>query len=129
MIMTRSLLLAALALTPALVHAQSPSSAQTATPTVLQARSSAPADVKAISGKDSSSSIRVFTGIVAPKLLRKLDSSTIPGLNSFFILNDLTIVVDMVVDATGKPSNLSIEKGAGGVVDQEILAAVTQSRF
>jgi TonB family protein len=129
MIMTRSLFLAALALTPALVHAQSTPPAQTATPTVLQARVAAPANVKSVPGKDSSSSIRVSTGIVAPKLIKKLDLTNLPGLNSAIIAKDVTVVVDLVVDPTGKTGNLSIEKSAGTIVDQEVLAAVSQFRY
>ena len=127
--MMRSSILAALALTPVLVHAQAPSPAQTAAPTVLQARYSAPAAIKPASGKDSSASIRVSTGIVAPKLIEKFNLNTIPGLDSAFVPNDVTVVVSMVVDATGKPTNLSIAKGAGPVVDQEVLASVSQYRY
>jgi len=40
-----------------------------------------------------------------------------------------TVVVAMVVDETGKPSNLKVVKSLGPTLDQNILAAVSQYRF
>jgi len=127
--MTRSVFLAALALTPALVHAQATSPAQTATPQVLQARATPPAALKTATAADSGSSVRVSTGVVAPKLIKKADVNAIPGLAEAFIPGDATVVVNMTVDATGKPTDLSIAQGFGPVVDQEVLNAVSQFRF
>jgi len=129
MTMTRSVLLAALALTPTLLHAQAISPAQTAKPNVIQARSFAPAAIKPATAADSGSPVRVSTGIVAPKLIRKSDINAISGLSEAFIPGDTTVVVNMTVDATGKPKDLSIAQGSGPVVDQEVLNAVSQFRF
>lgn len=127
--MTRSVLLAALALTPSLLHAQAASPAQTATPQVLQARATAPAAIKTATATDSGSSVRISTGVVAPKLIKKSDINAISGLSGAFIPGDATVVVSMTVDATGKPTDLSIAQGYGPVVDQEVLNAVSQFRF
>jgi TonB family protein len=127
--MTRSVLLAALALTPTLLHAQAISPTQTANPNVLQARSFAPAAIKPATAADSGSPVRVSTGVVAPKLIKKSDMNAIPGLFETFIPGDVTVVVSMTVDATGKPTDLSIAQGSGPVVDQEVLTAVSQFRF
>lgn len=127
--MTRSVLLAALALSPALVHAQATSPAQTAAPQVLQARATPPAAIKTATVTDSASAVRVSTGVVAPKLIKKADVSAMSGLSDAFIPGDVTVVVSMTVDATGKPTDLSIAQGFGPVVDQEVLTAVSQFRF
>ena len=129
MTMKRSVIMAALALTPSLLHAQATSPAQTASHTVLEARATAPAAISAAPAKDSGSSVRVSTGIVAPKLIKKADINAIAGLSEAFIPGDTTVVVSMTVDATGKPTNLAIAQGFGPVVDQEVLKAVSQFRF
>jgi len=127
--MKRSVIMAALALTPSLLHAQATSPAQTASHTVLEARATAPAAISAAPAKDSGGSVRVSTGIVAPKLIKKADINAIAGLSEAFIPGDTTVVVSMTVDATGKPTNLAIAQGFGPVVDQEVLKAVSQFRF
>ena len=127
--MTRSVLLAALALTPTLLHAQAISPAQTAKPNVIQARSFAPAAIKPATAADSGSPVRVSTGIVGPKLVKSVDLATTAGTHSRLVANDTTVVVSMVVDETGKPCSLAISKSAGTVIDKEVLDAVSQFRY
>jgi TonB family protein len=43
--------------------------------------------------------------------------------------NEVQVVVAMIVDKTGKPSDLKIVKSAGPGVDASVLAAVSQYRF
>jgi TonB family protein len=43
--------------------------------------------------------------------------------------NETQVVVAMIVDKTGKPSDLKIVKSAGAGVDASVLAAVSQYRF
>jgi len=129
MTMKRSVIMAALALTPALLHAQATSPAQTASHTVLEARATAPAAIKTAVPTDAPGSVRVSTGIVAPKLIKKADINAISGLSEAFIPGDVTVVVSMTVDAKGKPTDLAIAQGFGPVVDQEVLNAVSQFRF
>jgi TonB family protein len=45
------------------------------------------------------------------------------------VSNDTTVVVGMVVDKTGKPSDLKILRSADPLLDQSVLAAVSQYRF
>jgi len=127
--MTRSVFIAALALSPALLHAQATSPGQTASPNVIQARFAAPAAIKSAAPKDSPSAVRVSTGVVGPKLLKSIDLIAAPGIHSRLVANDTTVVVSMVVDETGKPSNLAISKSAGAVIDKEVLDAVSQFRY
>ena len=42
---------------------------------------------------------------------------------------DCKVVVGMIVDKTGKPSDLKIVRSADPVLDQNVLAAVSQYRF
>ena len=42
---------------------------------------------------------------------------------------DRKTVVAMIVDATGKPSDLKIVRSLGPVMDKNVLAAVSQYRF
>lgn len=121
--MTRSVLLSALFLS-ALIPAQAASPAHVAIPNVLLASAVAP-----VAAAEASDPVRVSTGIIAPKLIKKAQLSAIAGLSEAFIPADASVVVNLTVDAQGKPTNLSIEQGFGPVVDQEVLNAVSQFRF
>ena len=126
--MTRSVLLAALALSTSLIPAQAASPAHLAIPNVVLARAVAPAVYSAASAAEMGP-IRVSTGVVAPKLIKSAGFPAIAGLSEAFIPGDTTVVVSLTVDAKGKPTNVTIEQGFGPVVDQEVLKAVSQFRF
>ena len=126
--MTRSVLLAALALSTSLISAQAASPAHIAIPNVVLARAVAPAMYDAASAA-ALGPLRVSTGVVAPKLIKSAGLPAIAGLSEAFIPGDTTVVVSMTVDAKGKPTNVSIEQGFGPVVDQEVLKAVSNFRF
>ena len=126
--MTRSVLLAALALSSSLISAQAASPAHLAIPNVVLARAVAPAMYSA-TASSALGPIRVSTGVVAPKLIKSAGMPAITGLSETFIPGDTTVVVSLTVDAKGKPTNVSIEQGFGPVVDQEVLKAVSQFRF
>jgi TonB family protein len=71
---------------------------------------------------------RISTGVIAPKLIYTVD--VVADQSTTRILqNDTTVVVGMIVDKTGKPSDLKIVKSAGPMVDASVLSAVTQYRF
>ena len=126
--MTRSVLLAALALSTSLIPAQAASPAHIAIPNVVLARAVAPAMYNAAS-EAALGPLRVSTGVVAPKLIKSAGLPAIAGLSEAFIPGDTTVVVSLTVDAKGKPTNVAIEQGFGPVVDQEVLKAVSQFRF
>ena len=130
----RKVIVATLALTPMLLHAQANSPAQTQSspaPTTLQSKLVQPKELNASEAvAHSTTPVRVSTGVAAPKLIHTVaiesDSDWIPrGFTSF----DRKTVVEMTVDATGKPSNLKIVKSLGPVMDHNVLAAVGQYRF
>ncbi len=109
----RNLTVAILSLSSLMLHAQA------STPASTQVASDGPAQVK-----------RVSTGVIAPKLVYKVDLTTdANGISRLLNNTDATVVVGMIVDKSGKPTNLKIVKSAGFGVDASVLAAVSQYRF
>jgi TonB family protein len=129
----RKVIVATLALTPMLLHAQANSPAQTQSSpasTTLQSKLVQPAELNASEAvAHSTTPVRVSTGVAAPKLIHTVaietDSDLIPRGLAF----DRKTVVEMTVDATGKPSNLKILQSLGPLMDHNVLAAVSQYRF
>jgi hypothetical protein len=129
----RKVIVAALALTPMLLHAQVNSPAQTQSSpasTTLQSKLAQPKELNASEAvAHTTTPIRISTGVGAPKLIHTVaiesDSDWVP---SGFTLDRKT-VVELTVDATGKPSNLKILNSLGPVMDHNVLAAVSQYRF
>ena len=108
----RNITVAILSLSSLMLHAQASTPAQT------QVASDGPAQVK-----------RVSTGVIAPKLIYKVDVNADLTGPARLVSNDTTVVVGMVVDKTGKPSDLKIVRSADPALDQSVLAAVSQYRF
>jgi TonB family protein len=129
----RKVIVATLALTPMLLHAQANSPAQTQSSpasTTLQSKLVQPKELNASEAVASTTSpLRISTGVGAPKLIHTVaiesDSSWIPSGFAF----ERKTVVEMTVDATGKPSDLKILQSLGPVMDHNVLAAVSQYRF
>jgi Gram-negative bacterial TonB protein C-terminal len=126
----RKVIVAALALTPMLLHAQANSPAPT------QKSGTANTVSKLVQPSEFTSSdanrvapLRVSTGVVAPKLIRTVqiesDSDSTP--RGFTV--DRKTLVEMTVDATGKPKDLKIVRSLGPVMDKNVLAAVSLYRF
>lgn len=127
----RKVIVATLALTPMLLHAQANSPAQT--PSTVPA----PLHSKLIQPKEFNSSeadhgtvtpIRISTGVVAPKLISTVQIESDSDRTSAFPVERKTKVA-MTVDATGKPSELKIVQSLGPVMDKNVLAAVSRYRF
>jgi TonB family protein len=132
----RNAFMAALALSPLMVHAQATKSAQPqaviGAPVVkislVQSKNlmlgAAAADATANAG-----TVRISTGVVAPKVIQtaniQSDKIGVEGLDSGIH----SAVVSLVVDGTGKPSNLKIVQTPNVNLDEDILAAVRQFRF
>jgi TonB family protein len=71
---------------------------------------------------------RVSTGVIAPKLIYKVDVVADPSTTRI-LQNDTTVVVGMIVDKAGKPEDLKIVRSSGTGLDANVLAAVNQYRF
>jgi TonB family protein len=109
----RKLIVAILSLSSVMLHAQA------TTPATTQVAGNGPAPQLR----------RTSTGVIAPKLIYKVDVVTDEAA-SRLMTNDTRVVVGMIVDKTGKPSDLKIVRSAGAAaVDASVLAAVSQYRF
>jgi len=120
----RKALLATLVLSPVLLHAQANSPAQPQN--TLESRLAAPA----VPGTATTTkAFRVSTGVAIPKLIHSVSVSSdntwpwaVTGVNK-------TVVVGMIVDASGVPTDMKIVRSAGPEIDKNVLAAVAQYRF
>ncbi|HMH14506.1 MAG TPA: energy transducer TonB [Edaphobacter sp.] len=123
----RNLLLATLALSPMLLHAQANSPAQPQA-TTLQSKLVQPDDFATDRGA-STAPVRISTGIVAPKLVHSTSIASTDEWNSRRAPFDKKVVVEMLVDENGVPSNLKVVNSLGTEMDKNVLAAVSQYRF
>src|SRR5438309_5478788 len=113
----RRVIAATLVLTPMLLHAQVNSPAKTqpqSTPSsTLQSSLVQPAELKDSGAAATATPVRVSTGVGAPKLIHTVaiesDSSYVPT----GFITDRETVLELVVDATGKPSNVKIVQSLG----------------
>jgi TonB family protein len=127
----RSLIVVTLALCPVLLHAQANSPAQPSASPTLQSKLVRPAEFVS-AGADHSASVtplRISTGVVAPKLINPLEISTDQDSHSQLVPYDRIVVVGMVVDKTGKPTDLQILKSTDPEANKTVLAAVSEYRF
>jgi len=136
--MMRNAIVAALVLSPLMVHAQANMPAQP------QAASSAPVLVSSLvqpkglmlgaaAAEDRSAAkpgtVRVSTGVVAPKLIKTVGIQEETVSLSKVVGGQRSVVVAMIVDENGKPSDLKIVQSAGAELDVNVLSAVKEYRF
>ena len=129
----RKVIVASLALFPMLLHAQANSPAQpqaSSNQPNLQSRLIEPKALGA--GSDSTNAAapaRISTGVVAPKLTHSLYIPLDADLAWRALPTERTSVVEMIVNADGKPSDLKIVESVNPVMDKNVLEAVSQYRF
>jgi len=73
--------------------------------------------------------VRISTGVVAPKIIHTVSVQSDVTSVKQLANNDTKVVVDMIVDESGKPTNLKVAESADKSLDQSVLAAVSQFRF
>jgi TonB family protein len=133
----RKVIVATLALSPFMLHAQANSPAQPESPSnapFVQSKLTPSTDPGFAAGPDRSNSVsltdaRVSTGVIRPKLIHSVNVSTDGDLISSLPNFERIAVVDMIVDEDGKPSDLKISKSLGPAMDKNVLDAVSQFRF
>ncbi len=130
----RSVIVAALVLTPMLLHAQANSPAQpqnSAAPSTLQSKLEPKAfrAPESDPGDASTTTPRVSTGVTAPKLVHTVDVEATSDYDAQSFIKDKKVVVAMIVDASGKPSDLKIVESVSPKMDKNVLTAVSQYRF
>jgi len=133
--MMRKVIVAALALSPMLLHAQatSPAPTQSAAKTpVLESQLTQAKAFAALSGAApapaSNSSVRTAS-ITAPKLISTAAISIPSSYPEFYTPNDEMVVVSMIVKADGTTSDLKIVRSSHLALNQNVLAAVSQYRY
>jgi TonB family protein len=125
----RRVIVATLLLSPVLLHAQAKSPAQPQTST-LQAKLAQPAFGSEAdhSTAGTTNSVRVSTGVNAPKLVYTVDVQSDYDFTAAARF-ERTAVVSLTVDSNGKPSDLKIVQSVNPIMDKNVLAAVSQYRF
>ncbi len=126
-------LVAILAVSPALAFAQTTQPAQPRSTPVLSSTLLQPALLHAAVVADrtaKSSALPVSTGVVAPRILHTV-SFIVPNdaISKRIASTEQRVVVNMTVDETGKPTNLSVARSASPTIDQQVLATVSQYRY
>ena len=96
---------------------------------MLHAQVNTPAQTQVASNGSAPQVKRISTGVIAPKLIYKVDVVADSTGTARLISDDTKVVVGMIVDKTGKPTDLKIIKSAGPGVDASVLNAVSQYRF
>jgi hypothetical protein len=126
----RTLLVATLAFAPVLLHAQATSPAQqTGAAVELQSRLVAPKPFAAAAAAVPTSTRRISTGVVAPRLIAT--SPVVFTKDAIWNLSagDRQLTVSMVVDAKGIPTELKIVNSPDALLNSDVLASVAQYRF
>jgi hypothetical protein len=130
--MTRTIA-AILALTPGMLLAQAKSPAQPSSTPMLQSALLQPAAFAALKASDNasatSSTVRVSTGVVAPKLLKSVALTADGKAHDRLTAADRTILVGMTVDEAGNPQNVHVIETVDPILDGEVVAAVKQFHY
>lgn len=96
---------------------------------MLHAQASTPAPTQVATNGPAPQVTRISTGVIAPKLIYTVDVVADSNGTARLLTNECVVTVGMIVDKTGKPSDLKIVRSAGPGVDASVLAAVSQYRF
>jgi TonB family protein len=128
--MTRTIA-AILALAPGMLFAQAQSPAQPSSTPVLQSALLQPAAFAAFKASNNNAaaantSARISTGVVAPRLVHQANLVA----NSYrTTAAENTVVIHMIVDEKGTPTQLQVEQSADPILDKEVLEAVSKFHY
>jgi TonB family protein len=124
-------MLAILAMTPMMMHAQVKSPAQPGSTPTLESSNVQPAAFAGIKTSDHSAAptvVRVSSGITAPVLVYSVDVDR-EHIVQTGSSEDRVVRVGMLIDASGKPTDLKVLQSADKFTDQAILTAASQYRY
>jgi len=122
-------MLAILALSPVMLHAQAKSPAQPGSTPVLQSSNIQPAAFVGVHTTAAAPApVHTSTGVTPPVLIYSVDvdHSHVLGNRAG---GPRTVTIDMTVDANGKPSNIKVVKSTDVFTDGGIVSAVNQYRY
>ena len=123
-------MMAILAITPMMMHAQVKSPAQPGSTPTLESSNVQPAAFAGIKTSDHSAvptTVRISSGITAPVLVYSADVD-----REHILLNasaDRVVRVGMTIDASGKPTALKVLQSTDKFTDQAILEAASKYRY
>jgi TonB family protein len=123
-------MLAILALSPLMIHAQVKSPAQPQSTPILESSNTQPAAFTGIKADHAAAPtpLRVSTGVTPPTLVYSADVDTNHILKN--VSGEArTVSVNMTVDASGKPTNVKVVQSTDAYTDGGIVAAVSQYRY
>jgi TonB family protein len=124
-------MMAILAISPLMMHAQVKSSAQPGSTPTLESSNVQPAAFAGIKTSDHSAIptvVRVSSGITAPVLVHTVDVDREHVLQNAS-LEDRVVRVGMTIDASGTPTDLKVLQSTDQFTDQAILDAAKQYRY
>src|ERR1700759_4516301 len=123
-------MLAILALSSVAAFAQTKSPAQPESTPVLQSANVQPALFAASNGAAAAAAtpVRVSTGVTAPILVHQVSLTQNPAVPDGYTRNRV-VDLSLVVDATGKPTEIKVVKSAGAITDDEVVNAVSSYRY
>jgi TonB family protein len=134
--MRQALTIAAAFLLPTMLHAQAMVPATTQASPVIEARLTLPAEpgqpaavAYGFDGVPVASPVRVTTGITPPQLISQADIHADNDVRWHASGEDKIVVVSMIVNKAGKPTNLKITKSAGEELDNNVLASVAKYHY
>ncbi len=121
-------LVAILALSPALLHAQAKLPAQPVSTPVLHA-SLTPPTSPLTAASPTALNPRVTTGVTPPRLIHFVNVEESTNIGHLFPFADRTVTLNLIVDATGTPGSIQIVKAADPFTDRQVLEAVSHFRY
>jgi len=119
--------MAALVLSPLMVHAQ----ATTSSAHELQSNLEPKGLILGAATNAAITTPRISTGVVAPQLVKQVEVELSTEEQRFVTPDgEPKVTIAMVVDKTGKPSQLKVVESTGGILlNRDVLAAVSQYRY
>ncbi len=126
--MTRTIV-AILALSPAMLFAQAHVPAQPSSTPVLHASLLQPAALVSEKSENGAApgSLRISTGVVAPKLVSSVSISSTSA--NHVVAIDRKVVVEMTVSESGKPCDLKVVESADPAMNDNVIAAVSRFQY
>jgi TonB family protein len=124
-------MLAILALSPVLLHAQSKSPAQPESTPVLQSSNLQPAifaTARPAVAAAAATPVRVSTGVLPPVLIHSVQLTPSPLVPAGYLRNR-TVGLAFTVDTAGKPTDIKVVKSAGEITDAQVLSVVGEYRY
>lgn len=122
-------LVAILALSPALLHAQAKTPAQPVSTPTLQASLAPSSGPLADNSVKSAASGRISTGVVPARLIHSVDLQESSTIGHRIPTSDRMVVLQMTVDASGKPEDLKLVRSSDPYTNRAVMDAVSRFRY